>query len=1223
MRILKIHLRNLNSLTGTWSINFTVPEYTADGIFAITGPTGAGKTTLLDAITLALFGCTPRLGRITKANNEIMSRATGECYAEVEFSTTAGTFRCHWSQHRSRRSSTGELQQHKHEIVDAETGKVLETKVRDVGLLVEKLTGLDYEQFTRSILLAQGQFAAFLNADASQRAPILEQITGTEIYSRISIKVHERTAEERKKTDLIRAETGMITVLSTEEENELNQALNATVSSAEKLQTDLRRVTSSIQLLQATELAEEALLVARNKMMEWHKRMQMATPELQRLERGQQAQQVESDVKTLQKLQQKILAEQAALKKCGQALRDKIQQRDNIAKTLSTNEQAVTKILSQQEEAAETIKNVRLLDEKISEKDLLLQTQAVEMKTLRQERQQLHTAEQKLTAELAEMTGRQKSADHYLEQQAVDGTLVEHFENIRQQCTELIQLDKKHKQEQKKSIHLAALLKKAKEDLTTVHTRCAKAKQTLDNNQLGLEGYTKKKLHLLAGESLTTLNDKMEEIVFQEQMLKELQRLLPQKTMLQEGMVKQKEQLTAFEQQTIQLQQALAAKTAKESELSRQLQQLEKKQAQHLLVADLEAERQKLHHGQPCPLCGSVEHPWSVNTPPVEDQKNKLQEARQLLQSTQEAMSADRASLSAINKDIHYTQQALTLANKEYDQANSQIEVLQEKLQLTAKQITTLKQVNDHHQQTTDQLLHLKKRLQQIQKIDESLLRLQAKTDKTSRMYNDARHALQDGEHKVTSAEKDLYQHALMVNEAAQYQTDKLNQLHQQLQPFKVEPCPTNGLPALLATLEHRRNRWKNTVHEHQQLDLAITKHRAEMDKVQASLATLDAGMKKAGVAFDELKEKREKEYAQRVHLFGKKDPDAEEQEWKKKKAKVESEREKSRQLLLEVEKTVSGLTEKQLAVEHSLTTFCAECGQQEQYITQLLTAKGFSSLNEYQEALLPKEELAALSARKMALDKEQSETAHRLREKSLELLQLKKQDPGEKPLETLLEEQTALAEAFEQLQQQIGAVREKLHKNTAAKKALQDRHDALNVQQQEESRWELLHQLVGSADGKKFRVFAQGITFDLLIRHANAHLETMNDRYILLRDPAQPLELQVLDNYQAGEIRSTRNLSGGESFIVSLALSLGLSSMASHNVQIDSLFLDEGFGTLDEEALDTALHTLAGLQREGKLIGVISHVHLLQERISLQITVIPQADGTSLLVGPGCKQVA
>jgi exonuclease SbcC len=131
-----------------------------------------------------------------------------------------------------------------------------------------------------------------------------------------------------------------------------------------------------------------------------------------------------------------------------------------------------------------------------------------------------------------------------------------------------------------------------------------------------------------------------------------------------------------------------------------------------------------------------------------------------------------------------------------------------------------------------------------------------------------------------------------------------------------------------------------------------------------------------------------------------------------------------------------------------------------------------------------------------------------------------------------------------------------------------------------------------------------------------------MSDRYLLVRDEGRPLELNVIDNYQAGEVRSTKNLSGGESFLVSLALALGLSQMASRNVRVDSLFLDEGFGTLDEEALDTALETLAGLQQDGKLIGLISHVAALKERISARIEVIPRAGGRSCVAGPGCRAV-
>ena len=126
-----------------------------------------------------------------------MSRQKGICFAEVEFSTIKGIFRCHWSQHRSHKKIRGKLQQPKHEIADVRNDKILESRIHKVAEKVEKVTGMDFDRFTRSTLLAQGGFAAFLEASADMRAPLLEQITGTEIYSNLSIKVHElQTAEQ-------------------------------------------------------------------------------------------------------------------------------------------------------------------------------------------------------------------------------------------------------------------------------------------------------------------------------------------------------------------------------------------------------------------------------------------------------------------------------------------------------------------------------------------------------------------------------------------------------------------------------------------------------------------------------------------------------------------------------------------------------------------------------------------------------------------------------------------------------------------------------------------------------------------------------------------------------------------------------------------------------------------------------------------------------------------
>ncbi|MGI5849250.1 MAG: AAA family ATPase [Christensenellales bacterium] len=173
-------------------------------------------------------------------------------------------------------------------------------------------------------------------------------------------------------------------------------------------------------------------------------------------------------------------------------------------------------------------------------------------------------------------------------------------------------------------------------------------------------------------------------------------------------------------------------------------------------------------------------------------------------------------------------------------------------------------------------------------------------------------------------------------------------------------------------------------------------------------------------------------------------------------------------------------------------------------------------------------------------------------------------------------------------------------------------------------TKWDRLNALIGSADGVKFSRIAQGITFEALLRYANSNLCRMSDRFILIRDTSnasKPLELSVMDMYQAGDIRPVSNLSGGESFIVSMALALALSEMSSGRTRIDSLFIDEGFASLDEDYLEAALQTLSSLgNRGGKLVGVISHMSALKDRIDTQIEVKKLSGGRSTLIGPGVR---
>ncbi|MBK9290869.1 MAG: AAA family ATPase [Bacteroidetes bacterium] len=219
MKILSLKLKNINSLKGEQEINFAEGILAEAGLFAIVGPTGSGKSSLLDAITLALYNRIPRVqGSITKNVIQelgvILTQHTTDCYAEVHFEVKDKKYRAHWSIEQNRK---GNLNERKHELSDSETGAIITNSISDTPKEIEKIIGLSYEQFVQSMMLAQGQFAKFLQANQSERSKLLEEITGGQIYRKIGMKIFQKHKEFKANLEDKQTQLNAVQILSEEE----------------------------------------------------------------------------------------------------------------------------------------------------------------------------------------------------------------------------------------------------------------------------------------------------------------------------------------------------------------------------------------------------------------------------------------------------------------------------------------------------------------------------------------------------------------------------------------------------------------------------------------------------------------------------------------------------------------------------------------------------------------------------------------------------------------------------------------------------------------------------------------------------------------------------------------------------------------------------------------------------------------------------------------------
>ena len=1108
MKILSVRLKNLNSLKGEWRIDFSQSPFAESGLFAITGPTGAGKTTLLDAICLALYHRTPRMASLA-SSNELMTRHTADCLAEVEFEVKGQGYRAFWSQRRARDKADGALQSPKVELAEL-SGKIITHKVQEKLTEIEQLTGLDYARFTRSMLLAQGGFAAFLEADAKSRAELLEQLTGTEIYGQISQRVFEKAREARHRVETLKSQAQGVALLDDQARSALNAEqqhveveLSALKGAHQDVQAKLQAQQTLERLLQEKTAAQQALqaLAARKC---------KAQPDLDKLALAEPA-------RALAPLYQRVTQGQRDLSQAESELN-----------------------AHQQELAAQTLSKQRLTAQGLAV-----------FQNLKAQAQAKHAA-------LSEYLEQQQN---YLKVHAHHAALREVLPVWQLQLTEQKRLqDQAHDLASKADVlakaqaHCIAELSSLTEKRDQLARVLAKAHTEQSDLQHSLAS-------LLEERSLEHWRQYWQQLIGRRGELEQARSMLVEIDNSEKQAASYTARIAHDKAQASKLASEREALRTRYRELKGQLADKELLLKQEQLIQTLSSHRAQLKEGEACPLCGSCEHPLvasyqALEVSATEQARDALHAQLKDLEQTGTALANQLARLEAsIAKDqeqLELTQQRLQRLAADFERFGVAAQALDETQQRLTQQATA-----------TEALLQKAASLQQA--YDQSVLAQQAQHHELNELSNELNRLSQQQaslEAQITACTEQLQSHKHAYHASVSQLLREIND-----KGFVTDGVDQPWLNARFKEAEAYQDVFETRVTVEQSLrEAALNLERCEQEVAvwQSRLQQVGAvePAEQCSLSPDQISQKYEALQAQEHAL----------------KALIDDAKTR-------IERLSKGLAE--LVAEWQ----------------NLLMASPFTSTESFEKALLSDEVFRALKELKEALEHE-TLTTNTLFTKASEAIEAHQKTHPLYVESELNEQLLALQLKLEASHQRLGELRNQLHNDQKNRDSLKELLDDIALKQAQSDHWQHLNGLIGSADGAKYRKFAQGLTLDHLVYLANVQMQRLHGRYRLVRKLNGELELEVIDTWQADVMRDTRTLSGGESFLVSLALALALSDLVSHKTRIDSLFLDEGFGTLDGQTLEVALDALDNLNASGKMIGIISHVEALKERIPVQIKV-------------------
>ncbi len=1214
MRILKIELQNINSLKSDTPvvIDFESDKFRDIGLFAITGATGAGKTTILDAVTIAMYHSVPRFNKsnIKAGLEDVVSYGANNAMARVTFDNKNVRYEAQWNIRLATKNGK-RLTNPKEEVrlKNLSAGKIISEKKREVQLKIEEITQLNYDQFLRSVMLTQGEFAAFLSANAKDKGTLLEQITGEEIYKKIGEAINNKKSAEIKKLYEIKAKINYEDLMTDEKRKKLYEEKNYLTEKINALDKDFKQTDRIINWFKKNAELRKTQLQLEKEKVNLEKEKEKKLSILKILDAHEKAEPFKEAIDEITRLEKETIKKKEQIEKLNIELETDIAklsetliQKNKSKETFLKNEselkfwlpklEQITKldteianIFKTKEKTEEKIKeiseSIKIILKNIKEKEIeqnQKEKELIKIELFLKENKNAPEIEKHLADWSSSLTVRKNNRDRISE----ESNLIIKTEKDFKIINEKLEKDELKFQLENKKIE------KLKEELKDI----SKQLETFD-----LENFLEKQNHL------ETQKDKINELKILSENYINSNKIL---TDLSKEKNEFEEKIKKLNEEVFDLKNEIggAGKTLIDAENILELERT---------IKSLEEERKKLEKGKACSLCGSTEHPFVEKYAKIELSKSQaeVKTRKTLLEKLKKNEKRIEINITEIKTKLEANLTQTKICKQ-------QIEDIQDKFNKNNSdfKIEDIKIIKDEFEELNAKLKKLSEEIKETQN-------LQKQKDAKDKFLNSEKEKVNNLEKEIVKLkEKSANLAATLLQAKEDFKKISLEtevmetSLKKELTEFDLTLFSTEKTAEFIKQLEtkissfHRKSKElsevKNAI---SQLKLDIKNSKNQQKEKTSEKEKLDGEIKKLGDKLSQHSENRNLILPKKITTDSKREELQKTIKISKEKSeKITDEFNNLKTKKVTKEKEKENLEIEQTDKQKDLKTKFSD-------LNEKVRSSSFESKYEIEKSLLSFDDKTKFSEIRKLLETETLELKTLVAKLEEDFNKQEQEKDFEVSHEESLEKFAEIKSNREQFLERTGEIKKQFELDNQIKERNKGVFEKIDNQEIVLKKWTDLINLLGGSK-HAFNTYVQRLTLQNLIQLANIHLYKLNQRYSLKMNEkysfGEELNFNLIDHYQTDDARLVDTSSGGEKFLISLALALGLSDLASNTVNIESLFIDEGFGTLDSNALETVISTLETLQAQGKMIGIISHIENLKERIPTQIQVLKKRNGVS-----------